>query len=243
MRAIDTPTSAGKIALVTGGGSGIGAAVTAQLRAAGATVEVVDVVTNEADVSPVDITDARSVAALAIRVGDDYGRCDILVNCAGAIAVGTAAECTEADWDRVFNVNVRGLWNMCKHVIPLMPSGSAIVNVSSGAGLRAIPNMAAYVASKHAVVGLTRAMAVDFAAQGIRVNCVCPGLVETPLARSAQEQRAEGLKAAVESFEGYLIKRSADAAELAASICFLASDTARFITGSTLAVDGGRCMH
>lgn len=243
MTAVHSRGFADKIAVVTGGGSGIGAAVTSQLRSAGATVEVVDVAPGEDDVPPVDVTDTHSVAALAARVDQHHGRCDILVNCAGAIAVGTAVSCTEVEWDRVFNVNVRGLWNVCKHVIPLMPSGSAIVNVSSGAGLRAIPDMAAYVASKHAVVGLTRAMAVDHAPQGIRANCVCPGLVETPLARSAQELRPEDVKVAVGSFEGYLIKRTAEPVELAASICFLASDAARFITGSTLAVDGGRCMH
>jgi NAD(P)-dependent dehydrogenase (short-subunit alcohol dehydrogenase family) len=238
-----TGTFENKVAVVTGGASGIGAAVAAQLRTAGAAVEVADVAPSSSTALPVDITDADLVDAFAQRVRATHGRCDVLINCAGAIAVGDVTECTEEDWGRVFSVNVRGTWRMCKSLIPLMRDGSAIVNVASGAGLRAIPDMAAYVASKHAVVGLTRAMAVDHASRGIRANCVCPGLVNTPMARNAQELRPEPTRQAVQAYDGYLVKRSADACEVAESICFLASDSSRYITGTTLAVDGGRCMH
>lgn len=236
-------TFVNKVAVVTGGASGIGAAVAAQLRTAGATVEVADVAPASSTALPVDVTDADLVGAFAQRVRATHGRCDVLINCAGAIAVGDVTQCSEEDWDRVFSVNVRGTWRMCKSLIPLMTDGSAIVNVASGAGLRAIPDMAAYVASKHAVVGLTRAMAVDHASRGIRANCVCPGLVDTPLARDAQELRPEPTRQAVQAHDGYLVKRSADAPEVAESICFLASDSCRYITGTTLAVDGGRSMH
>lgn len=241
MTTSDTQTFAGQVAVVTGGRSGIGAAVVQRLRDAGATVEVADIVADGA--AAVDVTDSSQVQEFAARVQATHGRCDVLVNCAGVVAVGSATECTEADWDRVFSVNARGVWLMCKHIMPSMPAGSAVVNVSSGAGLRAIPNMAAYVASKHAVVGLSRAMAIDHAEQGIRVNCVCPGLVDTPLADSTQELRPEAVKQAVDAFDGYLIKRKASPADLADSICFLASPAARHITGTTLAVDGGRSMH
>lgn len=238
-----TDAFAERMAVVTGGASGIGAAVADQLRASGAVVEVADIAPTDATQHALDVTDATAVAAFARHVQVDYGRCDVLVNCAGAIAIGTATECTDQEWDKVFSVNVRGTWHMCKNLIPLMPHGSTVVNVASGAGLRAIPDMAAYVASKHAVVGLTRAMAVDHAAQGVRVNCVCPGLVETPMARSAQERRPEPARRAVDSYRDYLVKRHASAAEIAESICFLASHASRYTTGATLAVDGGRCMH
>lgn len=229
----------GKVAVVSGGDSGIGAAVVARLRRGGATAMVADL-TGE---RPVDVTDAAAVDALAEQVRDSWGRCDILVNCAGALAMGTALEVDEADWDKAFAVNVRGPWLMCRAFLPLMPNGSAIVNVSSAAGLRPIPDMAAYVASKSALVGLTRAMALDHADLGVRVNCVCPGLVDTPMASRAQTQRPAQSSAAVAAFEGYLIKREADADELAAAVCFLASDAAGYLTGSTLAVDGGRTLH
>lgn len=230
-----------QVAVVSGGGSGIGSAVVDLLRAGGAAVEVADIAPR--GTQSVDVTDASQVEELAGRIKAVHGRCDVLVNCAGVTAVGTADECTEQDWDRVFSVNARGVWLMCKHLLPLMPNGSAIVNVSSGAGLRAIPNMAAYVAAKHAVVGLTRAMAVDHAEQGIRVNCVCPGLVDTPLAQSTQSLRPHHVTQAVDDFDGYLVKRKASARELAESICFLASPASQYITGVALAVDGGRTMH
>ena len=237
MNAVSQP----RIAVVTGAASGIGAAVVATLEEQGVIVRPADLSLQGA--GRVDITELASVQAFASRLADEQGRCDILVNCAGAIAVGRATECSEEDWAAVFGVNVGGAWRMAKHLIPLMPAGSAIVNVSSGAGLRAIPDMAAYVASKHAVVGLTRAMALDHANDGIRVNCVCPGLVETPMARRAQDQRPSASRDAVADFDGYLIKRAADPREIAESICFLASDASSYTTGICLPVDGGRSMH
>ena len=232
---------ANKVAVVTGGASGIGAAVVDVLRGGGATVEIADTAADRSR-DRIDVTSAGQVEGFAGRVRQEHRHCDILINCAGAIAVGTAVQCTESDWDRVFAVNVRAAWLMSKHFLPLM-DGGAVVNVSSGAGLRAIPDMAAYVAAKHAVVGLTRAMAIDHAGQGVRVNCVCPGLVDTPLAHKAQELRPSASQEAVDGFEGYLIKRAAQPTDLADTICFLASEAARHITGATLAVDGGRCMH
>ncbi len=234
----------GKLAIVSGGASGIGAAVAQQLRNAGATVEIADVrIAAGSSGTVVDVTQGDSVARFAEAVAKRHGRCDVLVNCAGVVATGTADQCTEQDWDRVFAVNVRGVWQMCHHLLPLMPPGSAIVNVSSAAALRAIPDMAAYVASKAAVVGLSKAMALDHAPQQIRVNCVCPGLVDTPLAHETQQLRPKSTKAAVAAFDSYLIKRQAAADEIAAAICFLASDNSRYITGIAMAVDGGRTMH
>jgi NAD(P)-dependent dehydrogenase (short-subunit alcohol dehydrogenase family) len=236
-------TFAHLVAVVTGGGSGIGAAVTGRLRAAGAEVLVADLTPAEPGDPSIDVTDAVSVAAFADDVRKRFGRCDLLVNCAGAVAVGTVTECTEPEWNRVFDVNVRGTWETSRHFLPMMPPGSAIVNVASAAGLRPIPGMAAYVASKAAVVGLTRAMALDHAPQQVRVNCVCPGLVDTPLAARAQEDRPVSTKQSVTGFEDYLIKRQASADEIAAYICFLGSSDAGYITGAAVAVDGGRTLH
>ena len=236
-------TSASRVAVVTGGASGIGAAVTARLRAAGAEVQVADLTPTEPGGPVVDVADAASVAAFAAEVRARFGRCDLLVNCAGAVAVGTVTECTEPDWHRVFDVNVTGIWQTSRHFLPMMPPGSAIVNVASAAGLRPIPGMAAYVASKAAVVGLTRAMALDHAAQQVRVNCVCPGLVDTPLAATAQRERPDATRQSVAGFDDYLIKRQASADEIAAYVCFLGSPEAGYITGATVTADGGRTLH
>ncbi|WP_340537931.1 SDR family NAD(P)-dependent oxidoreductase [Nocardioides sp. GXZ039] len=229
----------GRVAVVTGGASGIGAAVVGQLRAAGATVEVADL-----DAHPqVDVADADSVEALATRVRERHGRCDVLVNGAGALAPGDVLTVTEDDWDRAFAVNVRGPWLLSRSLIPLMPAGSAIVNIGSGAGLRAIPAMTAYVASKSAVVGLTKAMAIDLADRGIRVNCVCPGLVDTPMARTAQAGRPTAVRDEVAGFASYLVPRFGTPDEVAAAVVFLASPASGYTTGSVLAVDGGRTLH
>lgn len=233
----------GQVAVVTGGASGIGAAVVDQLRQAGANVIAADITPGESDARVVDVSDSASVAALAAAVEHEAGRCDLLVNCAGAVVAGTITDCSEQDWDRVFAVNTRGVWLTCRHLLPLMAAGSAIVNVASGAGLRPIANMAAYVASKAAVVALSKAMALDHADRQIRVNCVCPGLVDTPLAAQAQQQRPAAVKHAVAAFDGYLIKRMATAEEIADCICYLGSARASYITGIAVAIDGGRTLH
>jgi NAD(P)-dependent dehydrogenase (short-subunit alcohol dehydrogenase family) len=230
---------ADRVAVVTGGASGIGAAVVALLTAAGATVEVADL---DAE-SPTDVTDSQAVGAFASDVLGRHGRCDVLVNCAGALAAGTALEVTERDWDKAFDTNVRAPWLMSRAFLASMPSGSVIVNVASGAGLRAIPNMAAYVASKTALVGLTRAMALDHADAGIRVNCVCPGVIDTPMNDQAQRDRPAEVRESVAGFNGYLVKRYGTADEVADAVLYLASPRAAYITGATLAVDGGRTMH
>jgi NAD(P)-dependent dehydrogenase (short-subunit alcohol dehydrogenase family) len=230
----------GRTAVVTGGSSGIGAEVVEQLRARGCSVEIAD--RQSVGGTPVtDVASGSSVAAFARWFGERHDHCDILVNCAGTVAAGTVTEVSEDDWNRVFAVNVTGVWQMCRHIIPLMRPGSSIVNVSSAAALRAIPNMPAYVASKAAVVGLSSAMAIDHAPQGIRVNCVCPGLVDTPMARDAQSIRSAEARESVQNFDNYLIKRYGEAAELAAAIVFLALN--EYATGSTLALDGGRSLH
>ena len=226
------------VAVVTGGASGIGAAVVELLRDKGFKVVIADL---NAPGPPTDVSSDESVTALAERVAAEHGRCDVLVNCAAVVAVGDVCTVSEEDWHRTFDVNVTGIWRTARAFIPLMRDGGAIVNVASAAALRAIPEMPAYVASKAAVVGLTRAMAIDHAPQGIRVNCVCPGQVDTPLARSTQARRSDGTRADIANFEPYLIKRAAEAAEIAEAVVLLATNG--YTTGATLAVDGGRSMH
>ncbi|WP_037359318.1 SDR family NAD(P)-dependent oxidoreductase [Amycolatopsis orientalis] len=228
-------------AVVTGGASGIGAAVVARLRAAGTDVVVADL-HPVAGADPVDVTDAASVRALASRLA---GRqVELLVHCAGTVAVGavdTPSEQADEDWDRAFAVNVKAVWTVSRALLPLMGEGAAIVVVASAAGLRPIAEMAAYVASKSAAVGLARSMALDLAPRGIRVNCVCPGLVDTPMARAAQRGRSPAARDAVAARQGYLVGRDGTADELAEAIVL--AGTNGYLTGSTIAVDGGRSLH
>jgi NAD(P)-dependent dehydrogenase (short-subunit alcohol dehydrogenase family) len=230
----------GRVAVVTGGASGIGAAVVERLQARGAEVVVAD--RNSVPGHPaVDVTDPASVEGLATHVRTRYGRCDILVHSAAVVSTGGVDTVSEADWDRVFAVNVKGIWAVSRALLPLMGNGTAIVTVSSAAGLRAIPDMAAYVASKAAVLGLTRSMAIDLAERGIRVNCVCPGLVDTPMARRSQELRTDSARQAVEEYRGYLVRRHGEAREIAEAVVLLATNA--YTTGAALAVDGGRSLH
>jgi NAD(P)-dependent dehydrogenase (short-subunit alcohol dehydrogenase family) len=233
----------GPVVVVTGGASGIGAAVVERFRASGAVPVVADlaVTPDSLDGLRVDVADAASVDAFAAALARTHGRCDVLANVAGITEPGIATVITEQAWQRTFDVNVTGVWRMSRAVIPLMNDGGAIVNVASAAGLRAIPDMPAYVASKAAVIGLTRAMAIDHAEDGIRVNCVCPGLVDTPLARSVQARRSASAAETVTKRTGYLVTRDGEASEIADAVHLLATNG--YTTGATLAVDGGRSLH
>ncbi|NVM94304.1 SDR family NAD(P)-dependent oxidoreductase [Arthrobacter wenxiniae] len=240
MNAGPTVDAASPIAVVTGGASGIGAATANRFRAIGYSIVIADL----ADVSDAPITDLSStdsVDALATWVAQKHGRCDVLINGAAAVVAGDILAVSESDWTRILDLNVTGIWRTARAFVPLMIDGGAIVNIASGAGLRAIPDMSAYVASKSAVVGLTASMAIDLAPRNIRVNCVCPGPVDTPMARRAQELRRDEARSAVQNFDNYLVKRTAEPDEIAEAVVLLATN--RYLTGSTLAVDGGRTLH
>ncbi|KXF49379.1 hypothetical protein AXA44_25005 [Rhodococcus sp. SC4] len=235
--------TAPRVAVVTGGASGIGAAVVERLRAAGTAVHVADLRPGPGH-APVDVTDTESVRALADRVAAENGRLDLIVHCAGAVAVGavdTQAKTAEDDWNRVFAVNVTAVWSVSRMLLPLMGEGGAIVTVASAAGVRPIAEMAAYVAAKSAAVGLSRSMALDLAPRGIRANCVCPGLVDTPLARAAQELRSPTESTGVAERRGYLVPREGTVDEIADVVLMAATNG--YLTGSVIAVDGGRSMH
>jgi meso-butanediol dehydrogenase / (S,S)-butanediol dehydrogenase / diacetyl reductase len=219
---------AGKRALVTGAGSGIGAAIARLLESESATVVAADLTGTDVQL---DVRDEAQVA----RVVRDV---DVLVNVAGVGSTTTAPETPLEVWEDVFAVNARGTFLCCKHAIPAMIArgGGSIVNISSVAAIVGLKNRAAYCASKGAVVSLTRALAVDHVADGIRVNAVCPGTVDTPWVRRLVEDVGESLDALTARQPLGRLGRPEEVAEAAA---YLASDAASFVTGSVLVIDGG----
>ena len=232
----------GRTALVTGAGSGIGAAVARRLAAAGAHVRLADLSRDaveqlagelgpNARAQRLDVRDEAQVAPAAADL-------DVLVNVAG-IGSTTNAPATPLEvWEEVFAVNARGTFLCCKHAIPGMAArgGGSIVNVASVAALVGLRNRAAYCASKGAVVALTRALAVDHVGEGIRVNAVCPGTVDSPWVRRLVEEVGESLDALRARQP---LGRLGTPEEIAEAVVYLASDRAAFVTGSILTIDGG----
>ncbi len=234
----------GRRVLVTGAGSGIGLALSHKLIARGAEVIAVDLRT--ADVPDgavgldVDISDEAQVMQALARV-KDLGPIDTLFNNAGIGSTKNVIDCDVDEWDRVFNVNVRGTYLMCKHLLPSMLDNryGVIVNTASAAGLIGLRDRAAYCASKGAVIALTKQIAVQWAADGIRCNSICPGTVDSPwVARLIDE--AEDPVARREQLIGRQpMGRLGTPSEIAEAAIYLASDAAAFITGTDLVIDGG----
>lgn len=249
---------AGLAAVVTGGAGGIGQATVSRLAADGAAVASLDVreqPAKQAGAAPgqpaagpvltirADVCSTADLAAAVSVVREALGGCDILVVTAGVAVTGPAGTTAEADWDRMFDVNVRGAWLTFRQFLPVLRRPASIVTVASAAGLRPLPGLAAYSAAKAALIGLTRSIAVDYSADQIRANCVCPGQVATPLAAQVQAQRPADQRAAVASFDDYPVKRAGQPAEVAAAISYLCQPDAGYVTGTVLAVDGGRSLH
>jgi len=235
----------GLVAVVTGGNSGIGAAIVARLAADGAQVAILDINVDGAPVEHLavqtDVGDSDSVTAAIAAVGLHFGRLDIVVNNAGIGAQGTVADNDDAEWVRVFNINVLGMARISREALPWLqrsPS-AAIVNCASIAATAGLPQRALYSATKGAVLALTRAMAADHLREGIRVNCVSPGTADTPwvgrLLDSAADPVAE--RAALEARQPH--GRLVDPDEVADAVAYLASPRAASTTGIALAVDGG----
>lgn len=245
-----------KIALITAAGQGIGRATCEAFIAEGARVIATDIDPGKLDglgaarCAMLDVRASDAVNRLAGTVAADFGPLDILVNCAGFVHHGTALDCGEADWDLSFDLNVKSIHRMLRAFLPGMVSRrrGAIVNISSAvSSIMAVPNRYVYGATKAAIIGLTKAVAIDFIRQGIRANAVCPGTIETPSldGRIADLSRATGKP--VESVQRDFVERQpmgrlGTAAEVAALVLFLASDEARFITGHAYLVDGGMAL-
>jgi NAD(P)-dependent dehydrogenase (short-subunit alcohol dehydrogenase family) len=244
-----------KTALVTGAGSGIGAAVARRLAAAGARVFATDAnaetaaaTANEiqrdghsATAIQLDVTDEAMCTAVARTVLDTANRLDILVNNAGIGHVGTMETTRGADLDALYMVNVRGVFNVTKVFLPDMLSrrSGAIVNMASVGGVVGIQDRLAYCTTKFAVVGMTKSMALDHAAWGVRVNCICPGRVETPFVAARLREYADPDQAYLQMSATQAVGRMGRPEEIAAAVLYLASDEAAFVTGSALMIDGG----
>lgn len=245
----------GKVALVTGAGSGIGAAVAKTLAAAGARVFATDrnPVTaaataqdiaregGRADAILLDVTNEETCRAVAQTVIETDGRLDVLVNNAGIGHVGTMVTTTGADLDALYAVNVRGVFNVSKVFLPSMLArqSGAIVNMASVGGVVGILDRLAYCTTKFAVVGLTKSMALDHATSGIRVNCVCPGRVETSFVAARLREYADPAQAYQQMSSTQAVGRMGRPEEIAAAVLYLASDEAAFVTGSAFMIDGG----
>jgi NAD(P)-dependent dehydrogenase (short-subunit alcohol dehydrogenase family) len=252
---------AGKASIVTGAGSGIGAAAARMFAREGASVLCVDVderaaaevaqTVNDAGGRAVacaaDVTSERQMAEMAAAALDAFGTIDVLYANAGVEGVGRAATLAKADWDRVIAIDLTGVWLSARAVMPAMLERrrGSIICQASVAGVTGIPGIAAYAAAKGGVVALVRQMAVDYAAEGIRVNAICPGTVWTPLvARNFRqragedaefhEQRAKEISAA-----RYPVGRLGEADEIVSVALHLASDESSFTTGAIHVVDGG----
>jgi NAD(P)-dependent dehydrogenase (short-subunit alcohol dehydrogenase family) len=254
----------GKVAIVAGAGScgpgwGNGKATAVLFAREGARVLAVDINQGAADETRsiiedeggfcvcehADVSVAHDAEKVAARCTKEFGRIDILHNNVGILKLGGPVELSEEDWDRVFAVNVKGMFLMCKHVLPIMEAqrAGAIVNVSSISSLRFTGRQSvAYNASKGAVNQLTKNVAVQYAAMGIRVNCILPGVIDTPMI-ALPLQALHGADAVDEvkrkRAETVPMKRLGSAWDVAYAALFLASDESRYITGAELVVDGG----
>lgn len=240
-------------ALVTGGASGIGRATALRLAESGYRVCALDIDGPGLDATAasagsaemvtrtVDLTDTAELTATVRSVVDLLGVPDLLVNNAGVGIAGTAAETTPTEWDRTIAVNLTAVFHLCRLLVPPMVArgSGVIVNVSSVAGLVGLRNRAAYCASKAGIIGLTRALAADHAGEGLRVNAICPGTVETEWIDRiiGDAEDPEGVRAAMSARQ--LDGRMGTPEEVAGGIVFLASREARFVNGSAFVMDGG----
>jgi 2-keto-3-deoxy-L-fuconate dehydrogenase len=244
-----------KTALVTGAGSGIGRAIAETFAKARAHVFVTDIDEVGAratadriardgglsDALPLDVRDEPACQYVARHVYGSTERLDILVNNAGIGHVGTLLQTEGADLDRLYAVNVRGAFNMTKAFLPDMIArrSGVIINMASVAGVLGIRDRLAYAVTKFAIVGLTKSLALDHAMDGVRVNCICPGRVETPWVAARLKEYPDPEKAYRDMAATQAIGRMGRPEEIAAAALYLASDEAAFITGAALNIDGG----
>ena len=237
-----------RVALVTGGASGIGAACVKRFASEGAIVIGLDIdAVPEREWSArgatrfvaADVRDEDAIRTVVSSVLQEQARLDIVVNAAGVEGIGTVIDIDRQEWERVIGVNLTGTFLVCKHVLPVMVAagGGTVVNLSSVEGLEAIQSQPAYSASKGGVVLLTRNLAIDFGSAGVRVNCLCPGLVRTPMTEMLFDPAIAEIRDRF--IAQHMLGRAGRPEEIAAAALFLASDDASFVTGHALVVDGG----
>jgi NAD(P)-dependent dehydrogenase (short-subunit alcohol dehydrogenase family) len=240
----------GKVAVVTGGGRGIGRAVATLFAQEGARVvvgeiseegglETVRLIEKEGGVANyvhTNVSQTEDVKKMVSKAIEMFGKLDILVNNAGIVGeIGSTDKCTEENWENVININLKGIWLGMKYAIPhMLKNGSgSIVNIASQAGERGVPNIPAYSASKGGILALSRATAMEFAKQNIRVNCINPGIIATPLQAAMPEESKKSY------LPGIPQGRYGKPEEVARAALFLASDESSHTTGHALLVDGG----
>jgi len=248
----------GKVAFVTGAGSGIGRATALAFARAGASVVVADIA-EQGNQETARLIEQQGCRALAVRcnvtqtddvkaalekTGETFRRLDFAFNNAGIEPKKPAptADYDEEEWNRIIDIDLRGVFLCMKHEIPLMLAhgGGAIVNTSSGAGIIGIKGSPAYTAAKHGVIGLTRAAALDYAAQNVRINAVCPGYIDTPMMGRFTGGTPEG-RAKVIAEEP--VGRMGKPEEIAAAVLWLCSDAAAFMVGHAMVIDGGQTIQ
>jgi len=246
---------AGKVAIITGGGTGIGRAIAMAMVREGArvavagrrkeklqeTVSFLKQVGSEALAVECDVTRAADTERLVKAAEDCFGKVNVLVNNAGALSVSTVETISEEEWDRVMATNVKGPFLMSRAVLPAMrrAGGGSIVNIGSVLGIAAIRDRAAYCASKGGVTMLTRAMALDHARDKIRVNCVCPSIVESEMTQNLFAETEAGRKAREDRLATIPLGRFGKPGDIAGIVVFLASEESSWMTGTVIPVDGG----
>ncbi len=254
-KVLDLISLGGKVAMITGGAAGIGLGTAKRLAEAGANIALLDINEDkgkkaEAEIKNIgvkakfykcDVTSGSDCKRVVENVYKTFDRIDILFNNAGVIIRKNAVDLSEEEWDMVIDVGLKGVYLVSHYVIPYMVKngGGSIINTGSGWGLKGGPNAVAYCAAKGGVVNLTRAMAIDHGNQNIRVNCVCPGDVDTELLHSEAKQLGEDDAEFMREAAERPINRVGQPEDIANAVLFFASDLSSWVTGSVLVVDGG----
>ena len=245
----------GKVAIITGAAAGIGRASAKLFAREGAgvvavdldrkgTEAIVDEIANDAGKAvaiAADVSEKASALEIVRRTRERFGRVDILFNNAGIVTPGKIHETTEAEWDRAMAINVKSVYLLCHEVVPLfLERGSGVIlNTASATALRSVTDRAAYSASKGAVIALTRSMALDYVKNNIRVNCLCPGTIDTPSLAQRLAAFADPAEARKQFVARQPMGRLGTAEEVAQAALYLVSDESGFVTGTAFSIDGG----